>query len=234
MTLDARPTDAWVFLLPPGWARFPVGEGRERELDEAIESVVVRALPADLPRDTAEPYRRLLRERLHQGIAAAGAEGANAVYLPYDTFEGVVLPCSLVELELTTDAGTDPREIVSSVLADGYEDSEAVEVDGRPGVRVVSTLHEVEQDDDLPMVSSRQVLYGLNRDEDAGEWLVLSFHVVWTTAETERLADTLVLFFDALMGTFRWAGPGAQPGAASPGGSVPGSAPAPGPVADDA
>lgn len=219
-----KPTDAWVFLLPPGWARFPTGDGRARELDEAVEAVVTRALPDDLPRDTAEPYRRMLRDRLRATIGEAGSAGASAVYLPYAPVDGVIVPASVVEVELTADAGTDPLAVVSSILTDGYEESEVLEVDGRPAARVVATLVDVQREGDWPVVSSRQILYAISRDEAEGEWLALSFSVIWNSPESELLAEALVLFFDAVMTTFRWVGADAGPGL--PGPVVPGSAPA--------
>lgn len=220
---DGRPTDSWVMLLPPGWARFPTGEGRARELDDAIEQVVARALPDDLPRDTAEPHRHMLRDQLHKTLANAREAGSGAVYLPTEPMNGVVVPASITELEFVSDAGSDPVIVASGILADGYEESELVEVDGRPGVRVSATSHEVQQDGDWPVVSTRQVLYVVSRDDVAGEWLALSFSTIWNSHDTERLAEALVFFFDAVMGTFRWAGPGTDlPGL--PTRSVPGSA----------
>lgn len=218
-----KPTDAWVMLLPPGWARFPTGEGRARELDEAIEQVVARALPDDLPRDKAEPHRHMLRDQLHKTLANARDAGSGAVYLPTEPMNGTVVPASITELEFTSDAGSDPVTVATGILADGYEQSTLVEIDGRPGVRVLATSTDVQQDGDWPVVSTRQVLYAISRDEAAGEWLALSFSTVWNSHDTERLADALVLFFDAVMGTFRWAGPGTEL-ANLPERTVPGSA----------
>ena len=203
-----KPTDAWVLLLPPGWARFPTGEGQQRELDAAIEEVVARALPDSLPRDRAEPYRHMLRDELHKNLAAARDAGTGAVYLPTEPMEGVHIPASIAEIEVVSDAGTDPLQIVTSILGDGYEESELVELDGRPGVRVVHTEHKMKRDEDWPELSTRQVLYAVSRDEVDGEWLVLSFSTVWNNHNTERLAEALVFFFDAVMTTFRWAGVG--------------------------
>lgn len=208
---DGRPTDAWALLLPPGWVRFPTGEEFLRELDEAIDEVVARALPADLPRDSAEPHRRMLADGLRTSLADARAAGAGAVYLPTEPMNGVLVPASLTELELVSDPGANPLEVVSDVLSDGYEESELVEVDGRPGVRVVETTVDAHPEGDLPDVSTRQVLYVVSRDEADGEWLVLSFSTVWNSDATEKLAEALVFFFDAVMATFRWVGPGANP-----------------------
>jgi hypothetical protein len=54
-------------------------------------------------------------------------------------------------------------------------------------------------------------VYVVSRDEADGEWLVLSFSAVWNSPRTERLAETLVDFFDAVKSTFRWTGPGTSP-----------------------
>lgn len=205
-----KPTDAWLMLLPPGWARFPTGEGRERELDRAVEEVVARALPDSLPRDKAEPYRRMLRDELHKNLVDARDAGTGAVYLPTEPMEGVQIPASLAEVEWSGEAGSDPLHVVAAVLGDGYEESDLVEVDGRPGARVVHTQHKMRRDETWPEVTTRQVVYVVSRDEDAGEWLLLSFSTVWNSHNTELLAEALVLFFDAVMTTFRWAGPGAD------------------------
>lgn len=209
--VDGRPTDAWALLLPAGWVRFPTGEEQLRELDEAIEEVVAKALPADLPRDSVEPHRRMLADGLRSSLADARAAGAGAVYLPTEPMNGVMIPGSLTELELVSDPGSNPLEVVAEVLVDGYEESELVEIDGRPGVRVVETTLDAHPDGDLPDASTRQVVYVVSRDQADGEWLVLSFSTVWTNEEGERLAEALVFFFDAVMTTFRWAGPGANP-----------------------
>lgn len=218
-----KPTDSWVMLLPPGWARFPTGEGRARELNDAIEEVVARALPSDLPRDTAEPHRHMLRDQLHRTLDSARDAGSGAVYLPTEPMNGTIVPASITELEFTSDPGRDPVSVATSILADGYEESDLVEIDGRPGVRVLATSHEVQQEGDWPVVSTRQVLYTISRDEADGSWLALSFSTVWNSHDTERLAEALVFFFDAVMGTFRWAGPGTDL-ANLPERKVPGSA----------
>lgn len=199
-------TDAWVFLLPEGWARFPAGEGRERELDEAIEKVVTRVLPPDLPRDSTEPLRRMARDRLRGTINDADNAGASVVYLPVQPIHGILIPASIIEVEFDSDAGEDPMKIVASVMTDGYDESEVLEVDGRPAARVTSVLREVESDPEWPQASSRQVVYTISRDEIEGQWLTLSFNVMWNSPQSEQLADALVLFFDAVMTTFRWAG----------------------------
>lgn len=206
----SRQTESWFLLLPPGWARFPVAAGQERELDAAIERVVAGSVPPDAPRDSAEPFRRMLRDELRNTLGAARDAGAGAVYLPTALVGGIAIPASITEMEASAVVGDDPSAVVAGILEGGYEESTVVEVDGRPAARVVQTLRDVRADDDAPPLSSRQVLYVISRDESAGDWLVLSFSTSWAASAGEDLPDALVLFFDALVSTLRWAGPGTE------------------------
>lgn len=218
-----KSTDAWVFLLPPGWARFPVGAGRGRELDAAIDEVVARAFPADLPRGSTEPHRQMTRDRLRAALRKGGDEGASVVYLPVQSVDGVYIPASIVEVEFDSDPGVDPLTVVLSVLAAGYDESDVLEIDGKAACRVTSSLQDVPGENGMPTVSSRQVVYAVSRDHDEGSWLALSFTVVFNSPDSERLADALVLFFDAVMTTFRWAGDGGPEDPTDQSVSVPGS-----------
>jgi hypothetical protein len=207
----AKPTDVWGMFFPPGWVRFPTAPDQVRELDAAIEEVVSAALPDDLPRDSAEPHRHLMRNALRDTFTEATEAGAGAVYLPTEPLNGVMTPCSITEAEIVSDAGSNPVEVAASILKEDYEEADLVEVDGRPGARVTTTSHDVQHDGDFPVVSTKQVVYVISRDDAEGEWLVMSFSTVWNNEEGEHVSDALVIFFDALMSTFRWAGPGASP-----------------------
>ncbi|GAB4086061.1 hypothetical protein GCM10028784_26910 [Myceligenerans cantabricum] len=207
----AKPTDVWGMFFPPGWVRFPTGPDQVRELDEAIEEVVRRSLPDDLPRDSVEPHRHLMRDALRGTFTEATEAGAGAVYLPTEPLNGIMTPCSVTEAEIVSDAGSNPVEVAASILTEDYDESELVEVDGRPGARVATTSHDVRHDGDFPEVSTKQVVYVISRDDAEGDWLVMSFSTVWNSEEGERVSEALVIFFDALMSTFRWAGPGARP-----------------------
>ncbi|MFD7306633.1 hypothetical protein [Promicromonospora sp. NPDC059942] len=228
----AGPTDTWAFLLPPGWARFPLGEGRGKERDAAVDEVVARALPEDRalgggPQDTGvAAHRELLRAALRVALAGTstststgtGADtGADtdtstgAVYLPTAPIAGIAVPASITETELFGEVGRSPAELAERVLGRTHDTCEVVDLDGRPGARVVRTGHDVHREGGRPARSTREVTYVVSRDEAAGDWLVLSFGTSWSSRDTERLAETLVEFFDAVMATFRWTGPGSNP-----------------------
>ncbi|MFI2365269.1 hypothetical protein [Promicromonospora sp. NPDC019610] len=234
----ATPTDTWAFLLPPGWARFPLGEGRGKERDAAVDEVVARALPEDRalgggPQDTGvAAHRELLRAALRVALAGTSTgtstgtsigTSTGAVYLPTVPIAGIAVPASITETELFGEVGRSPADVAERVLGRTHDTCEAVDLDGRPGARVVRTGHDVHREGGRPARSTREVTYVVSRDEAAGDWLVLSFSTGWTSRDTERLAETLVEFFDAVMATFRWTGPGSNPGHL-PGRRVPGSA----------
>ncbi|MFD7024557.1 hypothetical protein [Promicromonospora sukumoe] len=215
------PTDTWAFLLPPGWARFPTGAPRAKELDAAVAEVVARTPSGD------DALRNALR-------AAFADAGIGAVYLPTAPVAGMAVPASITESELFGETGRSAAEVAARVLG-GPSGTDGpvgvtgpVDLDGRPGARVVRTRHDVHREGGRPVSSTREVTYVVSRDEAAGDWLVLSFSTRWDSPGTERLAATLVEFFDAVMATFRWTGPGTGPVSLPertvPGSAVPGSA----------
>ncbi len=213
-----KPTDEWAFLLPPGWARFPTGEARRRELVDAVERVVARTVP-DGAADDVGAQRQALGDSLSRTF---GTTGPGAVYLPTEPVAGMAVPASIIETELFGVVGRSPVEVATSILGDAHEEHSPVDVDGRPGVRVVSTVREP-PGAGRQVAATRHVTYVVSRDDADGDWLVLSFGAVWDTPGTERLAEVLVGFFDAVMTTFRWTGPGADP-VDLPERTVPGSA----------
>jgi len=159
------PTDAWAFLLPPGWARFPVGE-------------------------------------------RSGDTRTGAVYRPTEPVAGMVVPASIIEVELFGAVGLGPGDVATRVARGPFAVGRSVDLDGRPGARMVRNVHDVHREGGRPARSTREVTYVVSRDEAAGDWLVLTFGTSWDSPGTERLAETLVEFFDAVMATFRWTGPG--------------------------
>lgn len=168
---------------------------------------------------------------LPPGWARFPTPGTGAVYVPTERMAGIAVPASITETELFGVVGPSPTEVAASLLDDvqesGAQESTVVDVDGRPGARLASTLKEAPDEAGRTAAATRQVTYVVSRDEAEGDWLVLSFSTTFSTGPgsgpSERLAETLVDFFDAVMTTFRWTGPGADP-VNLPERTVPGSA----------
>jgi hypothetical protein len=142
-------------------------------------------------------------------LASSGVSNG-AVYVPTERTAGIAIPASITETEIFGVVGLSATEVAASLLGD-VQESTAVDVDGRPGARLASTLEEVPGGAGRPAAGTRQVTYVVSRDEAEGDWLVLSFSTSWSSGPAEQLAETLVDFFDAVMTTFRWTGPGADP-----------------------
>ncbi|MFC4628196.1 hypothetical protein ACFO6V_08120 [Promicromonospora alba] len=163
---------------------------------------------------------------LPPGWARFPTPGTGVVYLPTEPMAGIAVPASIIETELFGVVGRSATEVAESILGE-VQESTAVDVDGRPGARLASTLMETPRAAGRSAAGTRQVTYVVSRDEAAGDWLVLSFSSTFSTGpdsgSSERLADTLVAFFDAVMTTFRWTGPGADP-VSLPERTIPGSA----------
>ncbi|MEU4384250.1 hypothetical protein [Promicromonospora sp. NPDC023805] len=159
---------------------------------------------------------------LPPGWARVPTPGTGVVYAPTVRMAGIAIPASITETELFGVVGRSATEVAASLLGDAQE-STAVDVDGRPGARVARTLGEAPGGAGRPAAGTREVTYVVSRDDADGDWLVLSFSTSWTSGPAEQLADTLVAFFDAVMTTFRWTGPGADP-VNLPERTVPGSA----------
>ncbi|WP_394769106.1 hypothetical protein [Lacisediminihabitans sp.] len=206
------PQASFVMALPPGWSRLPVRE-RERPLLLAlIEEIVADALPASLPRDSAEPWRGELRKRLTGAALEARDAGATAVYLPTRPVDGFTAPASLIETEVEDDGLASPAEVIAAVLSDPHIDATEATVDGASALRTDTTTTRVQQSGDWPEVATRQVVYTIEVPHREGRWVVMSFSAVSGDNPSQDLSDALVLLFDALMTTFRWTDvPGVDP-----------------------
>jgi hypothetical protein len=211
---DARvaPHASFVIALPPGWSRLPVREDERPKLDAMIEAIVAEALPASLPRDTAEPWRGELRKRLAGAAAEARDSGATAVYLPTRSVDGFTPPVSLVETEVEDDGLASADDVIAAVLDDPAIDATEETVDDARAVRTDTTTTRVQESADWPEVTTRQIVYTIGVPHREGRWVVMSFSAISGDNPSQDLSDALVLLFDALMTTFRWIDvPGDEP-----------------------
>ena len=205
MTDTDAPQAAFLIALPPGWLRMPAREADRPLLREMVEAIVDEALPATLPRDTAEPWRGELRKRLVGAVVEAGDAGASAVYLPVRAVNGVTVPASIIESEIDDDGIGEPGSVLADLLADGERDATSHTVDGALAVRTDSTTVRFEPRDGWPAVTTRQIVYTVEVPHREGRWIVLSFSTASGDTPSAALSDALVSLFDALMSTFRFA-----------------------------
>jgi hypothetical protein len=190
-------------ILPAGWVHIPTTPDLARVREKTIEAVVRTALPDTLPRDKAGPWRRLLRRELTDATDEASRQGARAVVLPIQEFHGVRLPGTMV-LTVLEDAEVpdDPKLVLDAILADAGADGIGLEIGGCPAARVRQI---VDSDALKRKAPSVRVNYYVAAPDTPGVWALLTFTVLTDGDVEAEPVQAIVLLFDAIVGTLRWA-----------------------------
>ncbi|MFI6070193.1 hypothetical protein ACIA5C_01240 [Actinoplanes sp. NPDC051343] len=190
-------------ILPEGWVHIPTTPELARVRAKMIEAVVRTALPDTLPRDKAGPWRRVLRRELTDATDEASRQSARAVVLPVREFHGVRLPGTMVLTVLEdADMPDDPKLVLDAILADAGPDGVALEVGGCPAARV----RQISDSDALKRKApSVRVNYYVAAPDTPGVWALLTFTVLTDGDVEAEPVRAVVLLFDAIVGTLRWA-----------------------------
>jgi hypothetical protein len=191
-------------IVPDGWVHIPTTHGMARVRERTINAVVRHALPDSLPRDKAGPYRRLLRRQLLEATDEAERQGARAVVLPVQEMHGARLPGTLV-LSVTEDGGEsppDPRLVLDALLADAGPNGMSLEIGGCPAARVQSVM---DSGDIKRRAPSVRVNYYVAAPDAPGVWGALTFTVLTDGDVDAEPVQAIVLLFDAVVSTLRWA-----------------------------
>jgi hypothetical protein len=189
-------------IVPDGLVHIPTTPESARVRERIINGVVRHALPDSLPRDKAGPWRRVLRKQLTEATDEAGRQGARAVVLPISEMHGMRLPGTLL-LSVTEDAGEqDPALVLNAVLADAGVNGTALEIGGCPAARVQTVI------DSNPIkrkAASVRVTYYVAAPDAPGVWAVLTFSVLTDGDVEAEPVQAIVLLFDAIVCSLRWA-----------------------------
>ena len=190
-------------VLPAGWAVLPTAPDTERVRKWAIDRVITRALPASLPRDRAEPWRRELRKQLTTATDEAGRNGARWVVLPLREFNGTRIPGSLLLTILEDQDPQDPERLLASILDDAGPNGSCLDVGGAPAARISAVIHQQMYGKQTAGV---RVSYYLPHPERPGVWGLLTFTVLaGADADTESpVVRGVVFLFDTIISTLRW------------------------------
>jgi hypothetical protein len=189
-------------VVPDGWVVLPTTPTTTRLRAWAIDTVVGHFLPDSLPRDTAEPWRRELRKELVAATDEASAQGARSVLLPLEKFNGLRVPGSMLMTVLEDGASTDPEQLLASILSDAGPDGTYLEIGGAPSVRVAGVQESGRIGRSAP---SRRVSYYVSNPDAPGVWGLLTFTVLTDGDLEAEEVQAIVLLFDMVASTLRWA-----------------------------
>jgi hypothetical protein len=190
-------------IIPGGWVHIPTTPGLAQVRERSINAIVRQALPDTLPRDKAGPWRRMLRKDLTEAADEAERQGARGLVLPVQEMHGMRLPGSLL-LSVIEDPGDpqDPMQVLSEIVADAGPDGMALEVGGCPAARVSKI---VDSDRIKRKAPSVRVNYLVAAPDAPGVWGVLTFTVLSDGDVDADPVQAIVLLFDAVVSTLRWA-----------------------------
>lgn len=190
-------------IIPEGWVHVPTTPGLSRVRERTIEAIVRHALPDSLPRDKAGPWRRMLRRELTEATDEAERQGARAVVLPIQEMHGVRLPGTLLLSVIEDDAEpVDPKLVLDAILADAGSDGMALEIGGCPAARISAVVDAGPVKRTAPAV---RVNYLVAAPDVPGVWGTLTFTVLTDGDAEAAPVQAIVLLFDAVVGTLRWA-----------------------------
>jgi hypothetical protein len=190
-------------VVPDGWVQIPTTPDATKLRRRIINDLIRHHLPDSLPRDKAEPWRRMLRKELTEATDEAARQGARSVLLPLQEFNGFRLPGSMLMTVIEDHDDTqDQKRLLASILADAGADGTYLEIGGAPAVRVASVVDSSRIGRKAP---SRQVSYYVSNPDAPGFWGLLTFTVLSDGDVDAEPVRAVVLLFDMIVGTLRWA-----------------------------
>jgi hypothetical protein len=190
-------------IVPDGWVQIPTlpeaAKLRRRIIDELIRHYV----PDSLPRDKAGPWRRILRGELIEATDEASRQGARSILLPLKDFNGFRLPASMLVTVIEEDGDVqDPEKLLAGILADAGDRGTYLEIGGAPAVRVATVIDSEAVKRKAP---SWRISYYVSNPDESGVWGLLTFTVLTDGDLDAAPVQAVILLFDAIVGTLRWA-----------------------------
>jgi hypothetical protein len=189
-------------VVPAGWVQIPTTPESAALRRRIVDGVIRHHLPDSLPRDKAGPWRRMLRRELTEATDEASRQGARAVLLPLEEFNGVRLPGSMLMTVIEGDEDEDAERLLGSILTDAGADGMYLEIGGAPAVRVASLVDSGRIGRRAP---TRRVSYYVSNPDAPGVWGLITFSVLTDGDADADPVRAVVLLFDTIVATLRWA-----------------------------
>ena len=190
-------------VVPDGWVQIPTTPETTALRRKVVDGVIRHHLPDSLPRDKAGPWRRMLRKELTEATDEAARQNARSVLLPLAEFSGLRLPGSMLVTVLDAeDEPEDPERLLASILDDAGPEGTSLQIGGAPAARVASLVDSGRIGRKAP---SWRVCYYVANPDAPGVWGLLTFTVLTDGDPEAEPVQAVVLLFDMIVSTLRWA-----------------------------
>ena len=190
-------------VVPDGWVQIPTTPETTALRRKVVDGVIRHHFPDSLPRDKAGPWRRMLRKELTEATDEAARQNARSVLLPLAEFSGLRLPGSMLVTVLDAeDEPEDPERLLASILDDAGPEGTALQIGGAPAARVASLVDSGRIGRKAP---SWRVSYYVANPDAPGVWGLLTFTVLTDGDPEAEPVQAVVLLFDMIVSTLRWA-----------------------------
>lgn len=193
------------FILPSGWVQIPTTPETGRVRRRVIDEIIRHHVPDSLPRDRAGPVRKMLRRELVEATDEAARQNARSVLMPLAEYAGMRLPGSMLVAVVANDdeaAAEDSERLLASILADAGSAGTYLEIGGAPAVRVAEVIDNGRIKRTAP---SWRVSYYVSNPDVPGVWGLLTFSVLTDGDVEADPVQAVMLLFDAVVSTMRWA-----------------------------
>ncbi|RWZ68177.1 hypothetical protein ELQ92_02775 [Labedella populi] len=197
---------AYSIVDIPGWENLSLNNADRTELEARLSALAHQAVPDDVPRDSATPFRLELHKHLSRVVEHARSAGAGLICLPTRRMGDIAVPASYTVSEWRDGEGgaTTPETVLNALAANSSSVTRLVDIDGQPALREEGVEPANPTADPLSRHAVRRVTYTVSSPTDDRAWLVFTFVTLGSADPTGPLADVLVELFDAQLTTVRW------------------------------
>jgi len=190
----------------PGWENLSLNAADRADLERRIDELAHGAVPEEVPRDTATPFRQEVRKHLVRVVEQAREAGAGLICIPTQRMGEVAVPASYTVSEWR-DTDRDevaPLALLQSLAADSDGAAQIVDVDGQQALREEAVAAPNPDAEPLASHAGRRVTYTVSSPNDPRAWVIFNFVTIGDGDPEGAFADLLVELFDAQLTTLRW------------------------------
>jgi hypothetical protein len=197
---------AYDIVQIPGWEDLSLLAADRAALEHRLDELAHQAVPDEVPRDSATPFRRELRGHLGRLVGQARASGAALLSLPTGRVGGssVAASYTVSQWRDTTPTPVPPPRMITSLAEASEAVTSRLDVDGQPALREETIVDPALGGDPLATRAGRRVTYTIASPDDERAWVVFAFVTLGDGDPRGPLADVLVELFDAQLSTLRW------------------------------